>query len=216
MPLRSDMLPGGPADLIRMYKELQREFREFRAARRLEAATIGSGGLTITSGGYIKVIAADGTTRLWLGGAGGAPQGLLIRDSHGNVLISEDTVTGGFGRPYSDIPMYPARSGDMLQTTSAAYEVLWRGIVDTRNPRLAVSGWALAAAATTGNVRVKANGTVIGSAVAVTTTLTQWTVGPLLHNVAIGTDMTVEVEAQMTGGTGPVRIGVHHARGEQA
>jgi hypothetical protein len=180
MPLRADLLPPGPGDLWRAIRDLQRQVRELRAARRL-----------------------------------GSAQGLSLADAAGDMLVSEDAA-GGFERPWFDIPLYAARSTDMLQTTSATYEVLWHGVVDTRNPRLTVAGWAVAASATTGNVRVKANGVVIGAAVAVSTTLTEWTVGPLPHGVPTGTDLTVEIEGQMTSGAGPVRIGIDHARTEQS
>jgi hypothetical protein len=212
MPLRSDLLSDGPPGIWKAIKRLQEEIRELRAARRLEAASIAAGGITVTADGSIQVLAADGTVRLWISAD---PQGFLIRDAAGNALIFEDPGGQGLARPFFDVPMYAAKSGNMLTTTSASYEVLWRGTVDTRNPRLTASGWLLAGAGSTGNVRIKANGSVIGSAVAATTSLTQWTIGPLAHSVAINSDLTVEIEAQLTGGAGPITVGTHHVRTEQ-
>ncbi|MFD9124363.1 hypothetical protein [Kitasatospora sp. NPDC059571] len=245
MPQRADLLPQGLTGILQAIKDIRQDIRELRAARRLEAASIGAGGLTVTGAGYLTVMDADGSVLLLIGGiepygdgtpqrgialrrADGTlalsvsstsgstsdPQGLVIRDARGNVLVAED-VSGGLARPWGDIPMYPAKSTNWLTTTNASYEVLWRGVVDARNPKLAVSGWAVAAASSGGNVRVKVNGTVLGSPVAVTTTSSQWTIGPLAHGVAIGSDLTVEIEAQLTSGAGPVSIGVHHARGQQ-
>jgi hypothetical protein len=213
MPLRTAMLPAAPGDIWKAIKALQQDVKELRAARRLEAASIGAGALTITGNGSIQVLSADGTTvRLWISAD---PQGLLVRDAAGNTLILEDPAGQGLARPYFDVPMYPAKSGNMLTTTSAAYEILWRGYADTRNPRLAASGWILAGAGSTGNLRVKVNGTQIGSTVVATTSLAQWTVGPIAHGAAINTDMTVDIEAQLTGGSGPITVGIHHVRGEQ-
>lgn len=245
MPQRADLLPQGLPGILQAISEIRKDIRELRAARRLEAAAIGSGGLTVTGAGYLTVMDADGSVLLLIGGiepygdgtpqrglairrADGSlalsvsstsgstadPQCLVIRDAKGNPLVAED-IAGGLARPWGDIPMYAAKSGSWLTTTSASYEVLWRGVVDARNPKLAVSGWSLAGAGSAGNVRVKANGTVIGSASAVTTSTQQWTIGPLAHGVAIGSDLTVEIEAQLTSGAGPVSIGVHHVRGQQ-
>ena len=159
----------------------------------------------------------NGTLALAVASTSGStttPQCLTIRDAAGTILLAED-ISGGLARPWGDIPMYPAKSTSWLTTASASYEVLWRGVTDARNPQVAVSGWAVAAAGSAGNVRVKANGVLLGSAVAVTTSAAQWTIGPLPHGVATGTDLTVEIEAQLTSGAGPISIGQHHTRGQQ-
>ncbi|MEW5658363.1 hypothetical protein ABGT92_23955 [Streptomyces cinereoruber] len=50
MPTPGDQLPGGPQQMARDIADLKRQVRELRAARRLEAAAIGAGGLRITGG----------------------------------------------------------------------------------------------------------------------------------------------------------------------
>ncbi|MDX3087199.1 hypothetical protein PV620_30305 [Streptomyces sp. ME02-6978a] len=51
MPTAGDQVPGGPTDFSRRLQALEQEVRELRAARRLEAASVGKGGLSIRSGG---------------------------------------------------------------------------------------------------------------------------------------------------------------------
>ena len=146
----------------------------------------------------------------------GDPQGIVVRDARGTVLLAEDVTAGGLARPWLNIPMYPARSADLRQSTSGTYETVWRGVTDIHNPRLTVSGWSVTAGGTTGNVQVLVNGALFGAPVAVSTSLTQFTVGPLTHGLPIGSDVTVEIQAQMTSGAGPVSVGVDHVRGEQS
>jgi hypothetical protein len=61
-------------DVMRRLAELEAEVRQLRAERRLEAATIGAGGLTIRDsggvdvrGGTVRFFSADGQLRIYLG-----------------------------------------------------------------------------------------------------------------------------------------------------
>lgn len=58
MPLHQSN--NGPDWINRKLHELERRVRELAAARRLEAATIGAGGLTVTAGGDIVLVDAAG------------------------------------------------------------------------------------------------------------------------------------------------------------
>jgi hypothetical protein len=105
MPQRSDMLPPTPASLWQDLKALRREFNEFRAARRLEAAAIGAGGITITDGGYLKVLDTDGSIQFWVGGISpanpdGSPQrGLIAARDDGSQAIVLARLTGNATDP---------------------------------------------------------------------------------------------------------------------
>jgi len=203
------------------------------------------GSVTVGAGGTLEVVDNDGSPLLFVGGVSPThpdgspqrgllvyredgslafsiyttdanPQGLAIHDAHGNTIFAEDVITGGLARPWLDIPMYPARQTNFLQTTSAAYETLWRGEVSCINPTLTVSGWSWTPPGSAGNLQVLANSATVGSPVAVPTGgVTQWTIGPALHGASIGSTLTVEIQAQLTSGPGPVYVGVHHVRGEQ-
>jgi len=130
MPQRSDMLPPTPASLWQDLKALRREFNEFRAARRLESAAIGAGGLTIRDGGRLAVTTPAGQDVLYIGridpshpdgspqqgiiarredgtvalsiwtGAGSGVQPLVVWDHLGHGIVAEDLVAGGLAAPY--------------------------------------------------------------------------------------------------------------------
>lgn len=51
----------------REFKEIRRQMREDRAARKLQAATIGKGGITVKDGGAIKTEYTNGTTAAYFG-----------------------------------------------------------------------------------------------------------------------------------------------------
>ncbi|MEU7044926.1 hypothetical protein AB0A77_28260 [Streptomyces varsoviensis] len=55
MPTPADRLPADTTSLARRIADLEREVKELRAARRLESATIGGGGLRITDGGRLAM-----------------------------------------------------------------------------------------------------------------------------------------------------------------
>ncbi|MFE4311489.1 hypothetical protein ACFRR6_36150, partial [Streptomyces sp. NPDC056891] len=55
MPTPGDQLPGGPQQMARDIADLKRQVRELRAARRLESAAVGAGGLRITGGGRLAM-----------------------------------------------------------------------------------------------------------------------------------------------------------------
>lgn len=64
MPTPADQLPGGMSGLAREIADLKRQVAELRAARRLESAAIGGGGLTVqdAAGGPRIVIVPAGST----------------------------------------------------------------------------------------------------------------------------------------------------------
>ncbi len=55
-----------PGDLMRRVKALEDKLREATAARRLENAAIGAGGITITDSGAIEIFDADRTRKLMI------------------------------------------------------------------------------------------------------------------------------------------------------
>lgn len=65
--ISSDQRPPGEDWLVRRLVDLERQVRELQAGRRLEAATIGAGGLTVKDGGQVVVQDTDGKRLIWLG-----------------------------------------------------------------------------------------------------------------------------------------------------
>jgi len=67
MPTAGDQLPAGPTDLARRVQALEQEVRELRAARRLEAASVGEGGLSIRDGGRFTMATPTGVRMIDVG-----------------------------------------------------------------------------------------------------------------------------------------------------
>lgn len=55
MPTAGDQVPGGTTALARRIASLEKEVRELRAARRLERASVGAGGLRVVQGGRLAM-----------------------------------------------------------------------------------------------------------------------------------------------------------------
>lgn len=60
MPTPGDQIPGGTQQMARDIAELKRQVRELRAARRLENASVGKGGMKIVSGGRLSMDTPSG------------------------------------------------------------------------------------------------------------------------------------------------------------
>lgn len=67
MPTAGDQVPAGPTDVSRRLQALENEVRELRAARRLEAASIGEGGLSIRDGGRLAMLTPGGVRMVDIG-----------------------------------------------------------------------------------------------------------------------------------------------------
>lgn len=89
----SDQAPPGQDYLMRRLATLERQVRELAAARRMEAATIGSGGLTVTDGA-IRVLDAGGVLKVQ---AGKLPDGTygLAAVNDGGQLVTLSTLAFG-------------------------------------------------------------------------------------------------------------------------
>ncbi|MEU0940482.1 hypothetical protein [Embleya sp. NPDC005971] len=108
MPTAGDMLPNGPGWIMRELAAIRRAITELRAARRLERASIGAGGLTIDSGGYLAVQTPAGTQTVYVGALGAelnhtngsTQQGVWLRREDGTLALAiyADPTVGGDDR----------------------------------------------------------------------------------------------------------------------
>ncbi|MYR57787.1 hypothetical protein GTY54_16625 [Streptomyces sp. SID625] len=96
MPTAGDQVPGGPSDIGRRLAALEREVRELRAARRLENAAIGAGGLRI-DGGRFAMDTPAGARMVDIGpianpvfnhGDGSTQQAIWLRRDDGTLFFS--------------------------------------------------------------------------------------------------------------------------------
>ncbi|MEU8209790.1 hypothetical protein AB0B85_11385 [Micromonospora sp. NPDC049044] len=93
--IASDQTPGGSDWISRRLAELERQVRELQAGRRLEAATIGRGGLTVKGGGKVKIEDAGG---LSVTGSIEAKGSVRFRDSNDAIQVYMGPIS------YSGVP----------------------------------------------------------------------------------------------------------------
>ncbi|WP_405061903.1 hypothetical protein OG474_09680 [Kribbella sp. NBC_01505] len=202
-----DMKPNDHTSLLRRLEDLERQVQQAQAARRLEAATIGRGGITI-KGGAIILQDVDGREIARMGirediphDPDGNPQpGFILRrndgslafalddpnpndgsyrqllkmqDAQGNVIFSEDTISGwGLATPTHSLPMYPSFDPVVWPGTTTSTAGVWAGLwlnyMPLWNPILEIGISTFAEAATTGGrVRVSLNSIQVGSDIVV-------------------------------------------------
>ena len=125
MTVFQERLPNDYASLVRRIEALERDLQQARAARRLEAATIGRGGVTV-KGGAIVLQDASGNEIARMGiredlspGPGGVPQpGFILRRSDGSVAFTLDDPDGG--SPLFQILKMQDASGNIIFSEDAA------------------------------------------------------------------------------------------------
>ncbi|MDF6043261.1 hypothetical protein LRD69_14100 [Streptomyces sp. JH14] len=97
MPTAGDQLPGGATDLARRLAALEREVRELRAARRLENASVGAGGVRVVDGGRFAMDTPAKKHMVDIGaitnddynhGDGTRQQGIFLRREDGSPMLS--------------------------------------------------------------------------------------------------------------------------------
>ncbi|MGW1813272.1 hypothetical protein ACWCQM_06835 [Streptomyces sp. NPDC002125] len=97
MPTAGDQVPSGATDMARRLVALEREVRELRAARRLQAASVGSGGLRIVDGGRFSMETPSGQRMVDIGaisdsdfdhGDGTKQQGIWLRREDGTAFFA--------------------------------------------------------------------------------------------------------------------------------
>ncbi|MEV6124370.1 hypothetical protein AB0M23_28335 [Streptomyces sp. NPDC052077] len=97
MPTPADQIPPDPTSLARRVATLERELRELRAARRLEKASVGKGGLRIVDGGRLAMDTPQGVRMVDIGqitaaqydhGDGTPQQGVQLRREDGTLFLA--------------------------------------------------------------------------------------------------------------------------------
>lgn len=143
----------------------------------------------------------------------------VVYDQGANHLVQADEVAGqGLARPYLVNALYPTRLADLLASTSATFETVYRGQWQKQHPRLTLSGrYAADTAGTAGELQVLVNGVQLGATFTMATfTQGTWTVGPGDVAGAYMALLDVEVQIRRTAGTGNVRAAPLMAEGIQA
>lgn len=93
MTVISDQAPPGQDHIMRRLADLERQVREMAAGRRLEAASVGAGGITI-KGGSLRVLDEAGELVVQLGRLPDDTYGLAAIDPAG-ILVALSTLAFG-------------------------------------------------------------------------------------------------------------------------
>ncbi|MFG3488564.1 hypothetical protein [Streptomyces sp. NPDC047972] len=97
MPTPGDQLPGGAQQMARDIADLKRQVRELRAARRLESAAVGAGGLRVTDGGRFAMDTPGRVRMVDIGtltdpqydhGDGSPQQAIQVRREDGGLALA--------------------------------------------------------------------------------------------------------------------------------
>lgn len=242
----SDMVPPGQDQsyLMRRLADLEREVRELKAARRLESATIGAGGLTIKAGGQVLIEDAAGDPIIWLGkvpfsdgttkpglvafraAANGGHAAMSLYDGifaawdrAGNIVLSTDEVSGqGHARPWLPIPFTGSDYTVWPGSTSATFQRIGEARVSRQQPKVyALLSHTTDTSGTTGEVRLLCNGTQLGPTISVGFVIAYANIGPLeLPAGTYGDTLQFSVEARRIAGTGKVKATVAGAWTQQS
>jgi len=141
MPTGSDMLPPTNGWIVREFRALRRAMDEFRAARRLERASIGAGGLTIDSGGYLAVQTPTGVQTVYVGALdaelnhtdGSTQQGVWLRREDGTLALAVYADPSVLGNDRQGISLWDS-SGRIV----VADDIVSGGLA---RPWIPISGW---------------------------------------------------------------------------
>ncbi|WFE45004.1 hypothetical protein [Verrucosispora sp. WMMD1129] len=223
-----------PGNLARRVRELERQVQMLTAGRRLEAASIGRGGLTVT-GGTITTRDTDGNVLsrqgqlaegwrgTWIGRAGGgvaffvggegADEGFVgIYDRAGQYIVSDDAASErGLARPY-----IPIQTGEVTvptaTTASATFVDMAAGTMPVQHPVLHAHLLIRSDdGSTTGEVRMTLDGEQVGEVLEVAASQYAFaTLGPaaLPGVYPYGALRTVAVQARRTAGSGNIGVRV--------
>ncbi|MFG1847769.1 hypothetical protein [Micromonospora carbonacea] len=226
-----------PGDIMRRLRDLERQVRELLAGRRLEAASIGRGGVTVKDGGAIRVRDTDGSLLVWMGNLGNDLRGSVLYraggsaalgvfgtgtggdvgfigmyDRSGNPIVTDDVLSGrGLARPFIPLQVNEV-SVPTATTTSGTFTDVAVGMVSVQHPVMYAYLLVRASDVTTaGEVRLALQGVGIGPTVTVDAGAYVYTsVGPfaLTDPPPYGVIRGLSVQARRTAGAGTIGVRV--------
>lgn len=147
--LVSDQVPAGQDWIARRLRQLEREVRELRAERRLEAATIGAGGIDITEGA-LRIRDGNGDVVVQLGLLPDASYGLASISPATGALVALSTLAFGWSAGYVDA---------FESTTSSTFDDLSTTGPTVSSVPIGTSGVAAVILSTTIQVECQEGGT---------------------------------------------------------
>ncbi|MEU8264488.1 hypothetical protein AB0C02_28180 [Micromonospora sp. NPDC048999] len=226
-----------PADIMRRLRDVERLVREGAAGRRLEASSVGQGGLSVKDGGSMRVIDRDGSVLSRIGDLGGGVRGTWIAraggepafgvygtgvgddvgfaglyDRSGQYVVTDDAQSGrGLARPYIPIP-HGEVSPPTTSTGSTSFVTMAEGLTAIQHPVLLVYGLAMCSAGTAGEVRVSLDDPgPVGPVESIAAGAYRFFyLGPFAmpYSGEYGMLHTIQIQARRTAGTGTIGVRV--------
>lgn len=154
-------------------------------------------------------------------GTGALPQTVGLWDNAGNTLWTDDGIAGqGIGRPYLSFPMVPWNASLWGSTSAGSWTTIAVGAPPKQQPRVFLEGAINVPTGVTAQLRLwdAINGVQIGSTVTVSSAPSgvTWSIGP----AAIGGGhlglLGLQLQAQITAGSGTVQAITYTSYGQQS
>ncbi|MFJ1650113.1 hypothetical protein ACIOC2_01595 [Streptomyces sp. NPDC088337] len=229
MPLKADKLPPDIKSLGTKVARMERRLNERDAARRLESATVGAGGLRINGGTFAAYYPGVQGAIFATGKFGDGSYGSILRRNGGQIafqvdgsgvdtpgmarmfnragipVVMDDAYADGYlGRPWVPIPM---QSGVNLTATSWQTTHTGRWWAQHAVLDIGISVWAPAGSTAQARVAIVANGvttpvTPVISSSGGNETFGNYRLTPSQHGMAWGDGGTILIQGQRTAGTG--------------
>ncbi|MFI2663744.1 hypothetical protein [Micromonospora carbonacea] len=225
-----------PGDIMRRLRDLERAVRELAASRRLEAASIGRGGIVIKDGGSLRIVNTDGVSIAWMGAFSDDESGFILRraggqlafgvygtgtdtgfaamyDLAGQYIVTDDVASGrGLARPYIPVQVGEV-SAPTVTTTSSSFVDVAAGMMSIQHPVLYAYLLVRASDGTTaGEVRLVLDGNPVGSVLSVAAGAYAYaSYGPAAlpdNSYQYGALRGLTVQARRTAGSGTIGVRV--------
>lgn len=229
-----------PDDLMRRLRRVEEELAALRKRAGLGSAVISRGGLEVRHPngepalrvgefeGYsgeqlfgVAIRRADGSLAMWAWSDDTGANGYWsVMDRSGNIIMSDDAVSGqGLATPWLPVPFEaPTTVVPDRTTVSGSYETLQQAVYAHQHPKLWVRLLVRSSAGdTTGQVRLTADGVLVGSEIDVAAS--DFKVVDIGPSEVAGAHMgfvDLTVQARRTAGTGTIGVRVVAAYAEQS
>lgn len=179
-----------------------------------DVGNLAAGGTTSQMGLLIGRV-EDGTTVLatynYLGGEGGTTQTLNWFDHAGNIVLQDDQAGVGLGRPYLGTGGWYDATGQektpMVPSSAHSWTTVMQQPFLIQHPRIRVYTLALAAASTSGQIRIlDGNGNQVGNTLAISAGGYGVAAieGALSQPYSVGGEAYLSLQINVTSGTGSI------------
>jgi hypothetical protein len=162
----------------------------------------------------------DGSLAFGVYGSAGQPEFAAILDRAGNVIVSDDTVSGtGLAKPHIESSgLHDTNIATWPATSSGTFTTIADGYLEIQNPRLTWQATLFADVATTAEFCMLVNGTQVGSTQTVANAaFVSWsTVENRPVSTDIGDVVLVQLQARITAGAGTAKAQVRRLAGWQS